>query len=524
LPNLANHPVPSDDEIWILSAAHKLATEGVFGTDLFADFYNADHAYLFNMPLHHIMLAGVFKVFGTSIVVGRLLGVIYGLLSIGLVYLVARQLSGVWAATLAVAFMLFLKLNIGFDTGLPIQEMARTMRYDLAPVPFMLGAMLLLFKPTRWRVVGAGVLLALATLMQFYGAFMLPVAALYLLLERIDLRERIKLIGVLAGVAMIVALPYGVYIVGNYHDFKGQTSTLERRIHLGEPEFYVRNLYHENDRFPFHFGSPSQAMHRLTGKLAIIFGLPIAAALAGWKGFREGDRKQRLLCIALVGLPLQFAVIDAQKLYFYWVVVTPFLCLGLAQLIVAGVDYVRENMRGSSLFTSPRPSSLHLPSLAVATVLAGFLFVVFAEGIHAQYQGLRVVNRETNYMSLRERLDAYVPPGAKIVGATALWWAMPDTDYRSYYMLFYSTNPRIAERQTTISGYLDSIGTEYIVLNRTSRYFLGRLIPRDQQDLDQYLLGSSEKIYDEPDLSYGWIEVWKVDRSKRPPPQNAAAP
>jgi len=82
LPNLANHPVPTDDEVWILSASHKLATEGVFGTDLFTGFYRAEDVYLFNMPLHHIVLAAVFKAVGTSILAARLVSVLYGLLAL----------------------------------------------------------------------------------------------------------------------------------------------------------------------------------------------------------------------------------------------------------------------------------------------------------------------------------------------------------------------------------------------------------------------------------------------------------
>jgi hypothetical protein len=109
-----------------------------------------------------------------------------------------------------------------------------------------------------------------------------------------------------------------------------------------------------------------------------------------------------------------------------------------------------------------------------------------------------------------------VPPGARVVGATALWWAMPDTEFRSYYMLFYRTNPRVADNLTTVSGYLDEFETEYLVFTSTSRMFLERLIPPDKADLAGYLDNSSEQIASFPDDSYGTIEVWRVDRSTRP--------
>jgi hypothetical protein len=83
-------------------------------------------------------------------------------------------------------------------------------------------------------------------------------------------------------------------------------------------------------------------------------------------------------------------------------------------------------------------------------------------------------------------------------------------------MLFYSTNVKIAEHPTTITAYLDDFGVEYIVLNRTSRMFLLRLIPSDKVELNAYLLKSGERVAYLEDRSYGFIEVWQIDRSTRP--------
>jgi len=42
-----------------------------------------------------------------------------------------------------------------------------------------------------------------------------------------------------------------------------------------------------------------------------------------------------------------------------------------------------------------------------------------------------------------------VPPGAKVVGSTSLWWALRDTDYRSYFMFFYVTSPNAGRHRST---------------------------------------------------------------------------
>ena len=99
LPNLANHPAITDDEMWVFSSAYKIATEGVFGADMFAGFYNADERYYFNMPGQHFAVAASFKLLGAGVVQARLVGVIYGLATILLTYLLARRVYGAAAAS-----------------------------------------------------------------------------------------------------------------------------------------------------------------------------------------------------------------------------------------------------------------------------------------------------------------------------------------------------------------------------------------------------------------------------------------
>src|SRR5262249_51935527 len=117
LPNLANHPAITEDEIWVVSSSYRLAKDGVFGSAMFDGFFHADTRYFFNMPLHHIVVAAAFKLFGAGILQARLVSVVYGLATIVLAYLLARRLYGVAAAVLTTVLLLFLRLNMGFDTG-----------------------------------------------------------------------------------------------------------------------------------------------------------------------------------------------------------------------------------------------------------------------------------------------------------------------------------------------------------------------------------------------------------------------
>jgi 4-amino-4-deoxy-L-arabinose transferase-like glycosyltransferase len=499
LPDLGNFPGVTDDEIWILNASHKLANEHVFGSDLFKGFWRAEDLYLFNMPLHHFVLAAVFKVFGTSIFVARLVSVGYGVLTILLVYAFGRQLRGVGVAMLAVVLVLTLRLHLAFDTGLPLQEMARSIRYDLAPVPFMLTGTMLLLKPTLLRCVLAGAIFSIATLLQFYGAFMFPIAAIYLLLESGPIRERVKLVAVVAITAFIVALPYGVVVLTHYDEYEGQTSTLYRRLDLTDPALYRENFEREELRFRLRFDEVNDLFEKPSERYALLIALPACLGYLGWRVQTFNQRGDRILFLSLGLIPLQFLVLDFQKVTFYWIAVVPYFVLAIAITAEAAFQAMRPHLR--------EPMKAGAKTRAAATVAGVLVFGFIGEGIYAQVQGLRKMDA-TNYMSLRPLMAQYVPPGSKVLGATNFWWAMPDTDFRSYYMLYYRTNPQTTDDVTTVEGYLDEFGAEYVVLNAVARLFLPSVNPV----LNAYLEEHGEQLAFIPDKTYGFIEIWKINR------------
>lgn len=521
LPNLANHPTITDDEMWVFSSAYKLATEGVFGTDMFAGFFNADRHYYFNMPAHHVAIAAAFKLLGTGIVQARLVGVAYGVATLVLSYVLARRLYGIATAILSLLLLLFLRLNMGFDTGLPLQELSVNMRYDLAPIPFLLGGLLILYGgPSTTRCVIAGLLFGVGMLMQFYGAFIFPIAMAFIWLERPRARERVKLAGALLGAAALVGLPYGAYILDDYTDFKGQAGTIDRRADFDKPGFYIDNLGGEPGRFlrPLAFKEvPKGADHekvpvrwlslmetlqrRPSAKLAVLIGLPFALAFSGWGWLREGRRADRLLFLCLAGLILEYTFFESAKFYIYWLPVVPFLCIGIAAAAVW-------------LLQPQRRSALRLVA-AGATALA--LLVVFAEGGYARLSGIRTAPDATDYQRLADVIHQTVPPGSRVVGSTSLWWGMRDTDYRSYFLFFYLTRPDAGPYKMKISEFLGDFDPDYVVLTRLATGELEKhLIPPDYEDWQAYMrqhTGYWTRIEGPVVIkAYGFIDIWRLDR------------
>jgi 4-amino-4-deoxy-L-arabinose transferase-like glycosyltransferase len=469
------------------------------------------------------------KVLGYGILQARLAGVVYGAATLLLTYLLARRVYGVAAAVLSLALLLFLRLNMGFDTGLPLQELSASMRYDLAPVPFMLGACLLLLAgPSQARSLAAGALIGIATLLQFYGAFMLPVAVVFLWTERQDLTPdaggtrpgeagfRLKLVGALVAAALLVCLPYGVYALAHYDDFNGQAGTIDARADFDQPRFYLDNLWGERQRFlrPLGFkevpkGEDPQLVparylslkemltRRPSAKLGVLVGVPLALGFLAVYGLKRGRRGDRLLFICLAGLIAQFALFEAAKFYIYWIPVVPFLCIGIA---AACLHLLRPGAwRGSRV---------------LAGLTALLLLAALAEGTVARVSGLQVARDAGNYEALSAAVREDIPPGARVLGATSMWWGLRDTDFRSYFLMFYLTRGDAGAYRKTLSGFLSEFQPQYLVLTRIAGQELDKhLAPSDNAAWQTYLKEHATKlrrIEGPAARGYGYVDVWKV--------------
>lgn len=543
LPNLGNHPAVTDDEVWVLSASYKLAKEGVFGSDLFQGFYHADRHYFFNMPAQQFVIAGALKVFGYGIAQARLVSVVYGIATLLLSYLLARRVYGVATAVMSLALLLFLRLNMGFDTGLPLQELSSSMRYDLAPVPFMLGGCLVLLGgPSVGRSILAGALFGLAVLLQFYGAFIIPIAVVFLWTERWGLTPadatplhsvergsdgplrnlttwRLKLVGSLVGAAVLVCLPYGVYALAHYDDFKGQAGTIDKRGDFDQPSFYVNNLLNERNRFvnalgfrdippgadpfvvsPTYLSLRETLPRRPSAKLGVIIGVPLALGFLGVRAFRDKSRGDRLLLLCLGGLILQYALFESAKFYYYWVPVVPFLCIGVAAAVM-------HLMRGQ-MWRDKR-------GRLVAGATALILLAAFAEGSVARLNGWRVAAEAGDYDRLAAAVHRDIPPGSRVVGSTASWWGLRDTDYRSYFLFFYLTRDDAREYKKSLSDFLSEFRPQYLVLTRIAVEELNKhLAPAEKVAWQTFLKDHATKLQriDGPlARGYGYVDVWKLE-------------
>ncbi|MCL5256406.1 MAG: glycosyltransferase family 39 protein [Chloroflexi bacterium] len=130
-------------------------------------------------PLYIFFLAGVFKLFGYSVLDIRLVQVVLGLTAVLLVYGIARRIAGERSALVAMA---------ACALYLPLATISNLVMSETLFIVLLLGAMYAL---TRWSVNGSrllwlpagGVLLGLATLTRSYALLFLPLAAIWVWLS-----------------------------------------------------------------------------------------------------------------------------------------------------------------------------------------------------------------------------------------------------------------------------------------------------------------------------------------------------
>ena len=134
LNHLAAFPPVGQDEPWIAAAPYKLATRGIYGSDLFAGYYGMDRHDFDHMPLYPLLQAAIFKLFGVGTFQMRILPASLGFAVLLLVVAVGRRLGGAPVGVLAAVLLVALRGAAGGDsaTGILLLDLARINRYDIA--------------------------------------------------------------------------------------------------------------------------------------------------------------------------------------------------------------------------------------------------------------------------------------------------------------------------------------------------------------------------------------------------------
>ena len=485
-------PQVHEDEPWQASTGWKLATDGVFASDLFAGFHGMERRYYGFPPVHPLLLAAVFRATGIGLEQARIEVALLGLALLILTGVLAARLfdRAVGAAAMALLLLVPWIPAAPFRlTGIPLLDQARLARYDIGVPVFGLAALIAFLSATKhdslWRHALAGVLVAAAGLCQLHGFFWLPV----LITLGLWNRPRLRSLAAVAGGAVAGTLPYLIYVTTDLPTFLAQTYQYADRFRLLDPGWYAANLQAE----PHRYGLGSWLALAHPGAIAFAAGVPACLAALLQRAWHRGDRSARFVVLPALVLPSLLAVLIAAKQPGYLLLVVPFAAIAL----------------GWGLATSWRAAATSRIGWPLRTLLVLATVAVLADGLDAVAELGRQSRSTTPYAVLIARLRPELPPGARILAPHRLWFGLEDREVRSWWVPFALADARHSRPIVEAAASLAAIDPDVVLVDDQVRAALLSRPALNSAFLEMVARRGLDRMVELDDPTYGLIEVYR---------------
>jgi 4-amino-4-deoxy-L-arabinose transferase-like glycosyltransferase len=502
-------PIVGEDEPWIAAAPHKLATQGVYGSDLFAGYYGVERHNYQHMPVYPLLQAAVFAVAGTGVLQMRLLPVAFGFALLVVVYLVGRQAAGARAGILAVVLLLVIRIaDGGGATGNLLLDRVRINRYDVAVPVFGLLALWMFNRAEARRSPGgylvSGVLVGLASLSHLHGIFWLPVLLIMVAIAR---RSRLlidtSLWLLLAGFAL-TWLPWIGYVASGSSDFAGQMRFVSPRFDLLTPSFYTRNVFSGGgplslDWFQRSLGEMPASR---VGTWSALAGLPVAL-VAILLALRRRSLSMTALPVAIsfVVIVMLFVVLIHVKTYNYMIAVWPVAALVLA---IGAIELLRHG------------------GLTTRALLGLLLGSVAIEGTMRVLEARKAAGSVTSYERYTAEVGRCIPEGSLVLGLQHYWLGLRQYRYRTWLVAANNAHPLYADHPIPFDEAIERIDPDVLLVDR----YIDRMLrnARDPSHVNHHLYLGFQAFVSRRnasivcvirDRSYGDMRVYLVPQQAR---------
>jgi 4-amino-4-deoxy-L-arabinose transferase-like glycosyltransferase len=449
-------PRPTQDEAQIAAPGYKLATQGIYGQDLYTGYYDSERYVYEFMPLHSLLLGLCFKLFGMGMWQARLVSALCGLVTVLLTYELGRRLYDSATGLLAAAILCVARLSLEpYMSGIPLLDFARVIRYDIVVPIWVLASCICFYRAhargSRLGYAAAGALAGIATLSHVYGAFVVAVFAAVLFWERrwrVLLDAPIYLLG--AGWALAL-LPWLIYALQEPAAYYGQTLFDQSfgRFDLLNPAFYWNNLMLERERYYRMFGHDGAGLLGLRpGIWLLVVGLLGAHAILlgrAWRGLALPDRFLFLSLIVLLGM---LALLINIKDYRYTILLLPFLVLQIAFATITLWRWAGQRARWLRW-------------------VCGIVFAAVAvEGGMGAAQMLRNARAASPYQRFTDAVAQALPPHVRVLMIGSYWLGMAQFDARSFDLLFRFSNPNLYKpHPLSMDQALQQVAPSYVLVD-----------------------------------------------------------
>ena len=458
--HLGLFPAVGEDEPWIAAAPYKLATQGVYGSDLFAGYYGVDRHNYQHMPLYPLMEAGIFRTIGVGVFEMRLLSVLFGLALIFVVFLVGSHIGDRRVGALAVVLMMVLRISSDEDaSGILLLDRARINRYDIAVPVFGLLAFWALVRAQATRraawYFATGLLTGLASLSHLFGVFWLPLFLAQSLAAPGSGLPRARAVLLVLSGFLLPWMPWVAYIVSGWTDFIGQMRFVAERLEIFDPSFYRSNALHGVG--PISVDWFATAVRDLPlprpGAWTVILGVPIAVIVIALTTWRDRGRYGAVRMFALFSLAqlLMFAALLKVKTINYMIGLWPLAALLLAWLGVWLWDRRKTSMR--------------------VALLVLFALIVGEGTLRVVHAGT-MARRAATYDGYTRQIARCIPQGSRVLGLQHYWLGLRQYDYRTWLVPANLTYPAYYSGAMSLDAALDKVDPDIILIDRImARYF-----------------------------------------------------
>lgn len=520
--DLHNFRPVSADEVTIMAVSHKLATEGVLGSDLETGFFNADQHFFVNLPAHHLWQAVVFRLLGTGVPQARAVSLFFAVALIWLVGWVAWRWYGLGTAVITTFLLVFWRSYLtGDHPGLPFLAVARSGRYDTGAVWWMWATIALfgwtLKHPSRPKAFLLGICMGLAALTQFFSAFIVPFVFLaWWGWEGKKLFQMKVFWWMVAGFALII-LPYACLIIFNWKDFTGQLGTYHRdRTSFGSLDFWSGNLLNEPKRYSSVWASakalfqtPISSSGAYGAWLFFLLTIPYLFAFS-YQFKKHREPSYYLLGGSLFVTIFLLMLVEKTKASLYAIPLWPSICLVVGWGLAKTLRWAYK----SNWWIGRRIAV----GLIIMTILGLVLFdAAIAYGIDWQQKGI-----VSDYLTTGQQIEAYLSPDGRILGENRWWWALHQYPYYSVGSIFFQS--RAAFMSTgelpPFASYVQEKEIDIILLNRNFEGDFYAFPPSFREQFYAYLTSCTRLEAEIQDKTYGLIQVFTVPKNSPLPECN----
>jgi 4-amino-4-deoxy-L-arabinose transferase-like glycosyltransferase len=470
--NLDRFPRVHEDEAWIAAPGYTFWEKGYFGTTLFAGLNGMEQHYYPFPPLFSLLVGAALQLVGMGLFQARIVPLIFTLLTLALTYRLGAVLLSPLHGLLALMILMFWRVahsTTFLATGIPLMDIARVARYDIAVSFFGLLALFLLLQSRKLLTIRAsflvGVSAGLAVLSHFYGAVWLP-PLLFAIMFRFRHRAVRPILILLTGFGLTL-VPWLLFVLSGWQDFISQFRGYSPYFNVFDPNFYAANWLHEKMRYQPFLDGLSQTLGASCGLALVILGLV-------WLTIRHRASSNRafVIVITLIVLMILFALTISVKTFTYLVLLWPLLGL------IAASGWV-------ALWHSSAHRIWRLAFILISSV-------IITEGLISTIHMQQVASETTPYRVYTRAIDAYLPLNRRILALQHYWFGLaPRTpNYRSFLAVVNLTNPQYVRYPITFAAAADISPPQFVLLDQNMNDFL------------------SENFNPRADYHYLYTQIW----------------